>query len=271
MLEERLSSGQTYDYVQGPGVDRPLGMMDQASVVSYYLADHLGNVVQTTNSAGAVTLTREYDPWGNAIQGSTTGGYAFTGRDWDPETGLYYYRARYYDPKLGRFISEDPIGLTGGLDLYTYAANDVTSTIDPFGLAPQWPQCTEGPPMPGRIYTGKTFTRKVWERTGQKAQIRLPNPSNPYMGQGVGAQVCICYWKLVGVQRVTEMWQDFEITVTCKTDPRCWESTYSYIRKIKKKFGERVEDIPHYIIEPYGSSTTTTGKTGCDSCPDPST
>jgi YD repeat-containing protein len=102
IIEERLSSGQTYDYVHGPGIDRPLAMRDQASVVSYYLADHLGSIVQTTNSLGAVTLTREYDPWGNALQGSATAGYAFTGREWDSETGLYYYRARYYDPNTRR-------------------------------------------------------------------------------------------------------------------------------------------------------------------------
>jgi YD repeat-containing protein len=91
IIEERLSSGQTYDYVQAPGIDRPLAMRDQASVVSYYLADHLGSIVQTTRSTGAVTLTREYDPWGNPIQGSATSGYAFTGRVWDSEINAYYY------------------------------------------------------------------------------------------------------------------------------------------------------------------------------------
>ncbi len=83
IIEERLSTGQTYDYVQGPGIDRPLAQRNQAGVVSYYLADHLGSVAQTTSNAGAVTLTREYDPWGNLLQGSATGGYAFTGREWE--------------------------------------------------------------------------------------------------------------------------------------------------------------------------------------------
>jgi RHS repeat-associated protein len=134
IIEERLSSGQTYDYVQGPAIDQPLAMRDQASVVSYYLADHLGSIVQTTSSTGAVTLTREYDPWGNALQGSTTAGYAFTGREWDAETNLYYYRARYYDPKIGRFISEDPIGFKGGINFYAYVDNRPTIWTDPSGL-----------------------------------------------------------------------------------------------------------------------------------------
>jgi RHS repeat-associated protein len=135
IIEERLSSGQTYDYVQGPGIDRPLAQRDQAGVVTYYLADHLGSIVQTTNSAGTVTLTRDYDPWGNPIQGSSVGGYAFTGREWDPETSLYYYRARYYDPKIGRFISEDPIGFDeGDTNLYGYVRNSPSNLVDPSGL-----------------------------------------------------------------------------------------------------------------------------------------
>jgi len=139
IIEERLSSGQTYDFIQGPGVDRPLAMRDQASVVSYYLADHLGSIAQTTSAAAAVTLTREYDPWGNAIQGSATSGYAFTGREWDPEINAYYYRARYYDSRLGRFISEDPIGIDGGVNFYAYVGNNPVNLTDPLGLC--GPEC----------------------------------------------------------------------------------------------------------------------------------
>jgi len=133
IVEERLSSGQTYDFVQGPGVDRPLAMRDQASVVSYYLADHLGSIAQTTSTAAAVTLTREYDPWGNPIQGSTTAGYAFTGREWDSEINAYYYRARYYDPKVGRFLSEDALGFKENTNFYGYVRNNPTRFTDPSG------------------------------------------------------------------------------------------------------------------------------------------
>jgi RHS repeat-associated protein len=120
IIEERIGSTQTLDYVQGPDVDQVLAQRDQSATVSYYLADHLGSIVQTTNISGAVTLTREYDPWGNLLQGGTTAGYAFTGREWDAEIGRYYYRARYYDAQAGRFISEDPIGLKGGTNFYGY-------------------------------------------------------------------------------------------------------------------------------------------------------
>jgi len=148
IIEERLSSGPTYDYAQGSGIDQTLAMRDQGSVVTYYLTDHLGSIVQTTSSAGAVTLTREYDPWGNPIQGSTTGGYAFTGREWDSETNLYYYRARYYAPTIGRFTGEDPVGFTGGLSAFAYAANEPVTKTDPLGLAPTTPPA----PPPGAAY-----------------------------------------------------------------------------------------------------------------------
>jgi RHS repeat-associated protein len=66
--------------------------------------------------------------------GATRPGASFTGREWDPETGLYYYRARYYDPKIGRFVSEDPIGLGGGVNFYGYVANNPVRSRDPLGL-----------------------------------------------------------------------------------------------------------------------------------------
>jgi RHS repeat-associated protein len=59
-----------------------------------------------------------------------------TGREWDKETGLYYYRARYYDPMEGRFISKDPSGLTGGINLYVYAKSNPVNYADPLGLRP---------------------------------------------------------------------------------------------------------------------------------------
>jgi len=97
--------------------------------------DALGSVAKTTNSAGTVLTTRRYDAFGNLELGATSG-YAFTGREWDSEVGLYYYRARYYDPKIGRFLSEDPIGFDGGINFYAYVGNDPTDLTDPLGLAP---------------------------------------------------------------------------------------------------------------------------------------
>ncbi|MBP6668254.1 MAG: RHS repeat-associated core domain-containing protein [Gemmatimonadales bacterium] len=74
-------------------------------------------------------------PWGDAV--ADTGlvvRYHFAGREYDGESGLYYMRARYYDPALGRWISEDPIGIAGGLNVYAYAGNDPVNGRDPSGL-----------------------------------------------------------------------------------------------------------------------------------------
>jgi RHS repeat-associated protein len=102
------------------------------------LTDHLGSVVQVTNSAGAVTAASEYDPWGDRPAGASTSGWAFTGRDWDPETQLHYYRARYYDARLGRFLSEDPLPLfrrrLEEMNGYAYVSNSPIGYVDPYGL-----------------------------------------------------------------------------------------------------------------------------------------
>jgi RHS repeat-associated protein len=58
----------------------------------------------------------------------------YTGREWDAEANLYYYRARWYDPQVGKFISEDPIGLKGGINLYGYVENNPLGFRDPMGL-----------------------------------------------------------------------------------------------------------------------------------------
>jgi RHS repeat-associated protein len=80
-----------------------------------------------------------YDSFGNiaASTGSLANPFQYTGRDYDPETGLRYYRARYYDSNVGRFISEDPIRFGGGsADFYSYAYNSPILYGDPLGLAP---------------------------------------------------------------------------------------------------------------------------------------
>jgi RHS repeat-associated protein len=115
------------------GIDEPLAT-DDGSALSYFQADALGSIAKMTSAAGTVTLTRQYNAWGYLQAGASNGGYAFTGREWDPETGLYYYRARYYDPKIGRFLSEDPIGFDGGINLYGYVESRPTTATDPYGL-----------------------------------------------------------------------------------------------------------------------------------------
>jgi RHS repeat-associated protein len=125
----------TTTYIHGSGIDEPLAKVDAAGNTTYLHADGLGSIVKETNSVGEVVLTRQYDAWGNLEAGADQPGYAFTGREWDPEINLYYYRARYYDPKVGRFIGEDPIRFAAGVNFYPYAANAPADFTDPSGLS----------------------------------------------------------------------------------------------------------------------------------------
>ncbi|HEY2499110.1 MAG TPA: RHS repeat-associated core domain-containing protein [Candidatus Angelobacter sp.] len=101
------------------------------------LQDALGSTIALVDSGGNIQTTYSYDPFGN----TTTGGAAspsssqYTGRENDGN-GLYFYRARYYSPALQRFISEDPIGVKGGINLYAYADNNPVTLRDPNGKNP---------------------------------------------------------------------------------------------------------------------------------------
>jgi RHS repeat-associated protein len=121
-------------YTHGPGIDEPLARRETATgTVAYYAADGLGSITDTTNASGQVSAAHRYDSYGNVLAGATEGGYAFTGREWDPETGLFYYRARYYDATTGRFESQDPRGFSQ--NGYLYAAAMPGSMIDPSGMS----------------------------------------------------------------------------------------------------------------------------------------
>lgn len=135
IVEERISgtSSDTIRYHHGVGIDEPLARTNGSSVTTYYVADHLGSIVQESSAAGAVTLEREYDAWGALSQGASTSGFGFTGREWDSEIGLYYYRARYYSPAHSRFISSDPLGLQAGPNSYAYVEGNPASRVDPTG------------------------------------------------------------------------------------------------------------------------------------------
>ncbi|MBI2797500.1 MAG: hypothetical protein HYX65_12435 [Gemmatimonadetes bacterium] len=128
-------------YSYWPGTDRPHAMKTNGYQV-YYHYDEPGSVIALTTGDGTTVSTYEYDPWGQTVGGveNWEQPFQFTAREFDRETGLYYYRARYYDPHRGRFLSEDPIGLVGGINLYAYVENDPANSTDPTGLE----TCPEG-------------------------------------------------------------------------------------------------------------------------------
>lgn len=95
----------------------------------------MGSVIAQTDDTQTQTTLYGYSPFGEATQvGEGGNSLQYTGREND-DTGLYYYRARYYDPQLKRFISEDPIGLAGGINSYAYVKNNPLLFVDPTGEA----------------------------------------------------------------------------------------------------------------------------------------
>jgi RHS repeat-associated protein len=120
-------------YLNGAGLDNHLRQTNSATGISYYLADHLGSTTALVDSGGDVIESQTYDSFGNT-SGSARTRYGYTGRERDAQTGMSYYRARYYDPGIGRFMSEDPITFKADINFYAYTRNNPVSNIDPSGL-----------------------------------------------------------------------------------------------------------------------------------------
>jgi len=110
--------------------------------MAFYQCDHLGTPQELTDHEGSIAWSAQYKAWGEAREAISEAGrkagfrnpIRFQGQYWDEETGLHYNRYRYFDPISGRFVSEDPIKLRGGLNLQLYAANAIL-WVDPLGLA----------------------------------------------------------------------------------------------------------------------------------------
>ena len=124
----------TANLITSLNVDGALVRTDSGGAVAL-LADALSSVIALADNSGTLITHYTYEPFGlTSATGATSANRTeFTGRD-DDGTGLYFYRARYYSPGFGRFISEDPIGLNGGDNLFRYVNDNSLKYIDPFGL-----------------------------------------------------------------------------------------------------------------------------------------
>ena len=139
LVEETNATGAVVArYALTQNIDEPLAMLRSATT-SYYHADGLGSVTSLSNAAGALAQTYTFDSFGNltASSGSLTNPFRYTGREWDTETNLQFSRHRYYDPNVGRFLSEDPLGFESGPSFYVYVSNDPATFFDPSGLQQQ--------------------------------------------------------------------------------------------------------------------------------------
>src|SRR5207245_10297535 len=130
VMKDINSDGTTIEYLNGPGIDNKIRQKGSSTTTTYYFTqDHLGSTTALTGTTGKLVERITYDAHGNSA-GSTRTRYGFTGRERDSLTGLLYYRARFYDPQLGRFISEDPIGLDGRIHSFDYVGNNPVLYLD---------------------------------------------------------------------------------------------------------------------------------------------
>jgi len=201
-IAETDSSGSLLkSYTYGPGIDNILSMIvhtGATAVTYYYLTDHLGSVQALVDASGAVVESYKYDAWGNTtvfdgsgnpIQVSAIGNrFAWQGREISWVTGLYFFRARWYEPVTGRWLSNDSIGISGGLNQYVFCANNPVNFTDPMGLCfddigdfiNQWGQMIEqyDPLSPG--FSGIPF----------KGQLILYGPGLSRLCKGPHIQIC---------------------------------------------------------------------------------
>jgi RHS repeat-associated protein len=183
---DRVTGGSAIDYLTGPDIDNVLRQTGGTYGTIYYLQDQLGSTTALTSTGGTLVEQQQYEAFG-ANAGSVRTRYGYTGRERDELTGLMYYRARWFDPSQGRFLSEDPISHQGGANFYAYVDNDPIRFIDPLGqqrirhIVPRRPWWESPPPPPLPSSDGKEQCCEK-PKGGTPDKDLMPKGGVPVMG-----------------------------------------------------------------------------------------
>jgi RHS repeat-associated protein len=170
--EERQADGVTLERQVFTAADKSAGSL------RFFVDDHLGSVSDATDASGALLARYAYDAWGgrSVAAGSDTVPYGYTGHETHSPTGLTLTKYRALDPALGRWLSEDPIGFSGGLNFYGYVLNSPLTQIDPLGL-----QCQEVFRIPLGTWRRTLSDRPVGRAETVNIQVVLAAARIPFL------------------------------------------------------------------------------------------
>jgi len=214
VVEETVNGAAQREYTYGLQRIDEDQIVNSAWTPSFYGYDGFGTVRQLTSLTGAVTDTFEYDAFGNEITrtGTTPNNYLYRGEQYDPDLGLYYLRARYYNPLTGRFMSRDPEDgnpkIPATLHRYLYTGADPVDGVDPTGRA------TVDKPTWGNAigeYTGliQNLSIRAWIFTQVTVPVYLDTP------QGRAAVLAALNALAGGAAFACEIESYFDSSVNC--------------------------------------------------------
>ena len=212
VMEELVNGAVQREYTYGLDRISENQLVGGAWTASFYGADGMDSVRQLTNSAGTVTDTYEYDAFGNMVNKTgpspstyTPNNYLYRGEQYDPDLGLYYLRARYYNPNTGRFLSRDPedgnSNDPASLHKYLYANGDPVNGIDPMG----WENFLD---YQRSVWRSETIANTAFRKLGFKVAacfggaaeklwaILEHSSGEAILGGGLGAIGCYELWGL---------------------------------------------------------------------------